>query len=96
MLKLGQNVYGREIYSTAAMLELETGNLEKVRKLSQASFLPEAQGWEIEEYRRRRALEGVRPTAGQCKEFDNEVAGRGGVTLTVGDPGTVKTYTLKS
>jgi conjugative relaxase-like TrwC/TraI family protein len=93
-LRLGQNSYGREIYSTAAMLELERGNLERVRKLSRASFLPAAQGWEIEEYRRSRVLEGVRPTAGQLKEFDNEVAGRGGIAITVGDPGTAKTFSL--
>jgi Fe2+ transport system protein B len=36
----------------------------------------------------------VRPTAGQCKEFDNEVAGRGGIAFTVGSPGAAKTSAL--
>ena len=94
VLRLGQNTVGRELYTTAAMLELERGNLEKVRELSRTPFLPAAQDWEIEEFRKRLASEGVRPTAGQCKEFDNEVAGTSGVTLTVGDPGTAKTFTL--
>ena len=94
VLRLGQNSHGREFYSTAGMLELETRNLEKARQLSLPTLLPAAQDWEIEGYWRRRASEGVRLTAGQSTEFTNEVAGREGVTLTVGDPGTAKTTTL--
>jgi len=94
VVRLGPNSRGREFYTTSAMLELEAGNLEKVRSLARAPFPGAAEEREIAGYRERLALEGVRPTAGQWEEFSNEVSGRGGVALTLGDPGTAKTTTL--
>ena len=57
-------------------------------------FYPAVREGETEAFREGLALEGVRLTAGQYKEFENEVAGGSSLTLTVGDPGTVKTGTL--
>ena len=93
MLRLGQNLKGREFYTTAAMRELEAGNLERVRGL--APFRSAVSAREVEGYLERIAPEDVRPTAGQKREVVNEVAGEGGLALTLGDPGTAKTYTLK-
>ena len=94
VLRLGRNHRGREFYTTSAMLELEAGNLEKVRELAGTPFYGKVEQREIEAFREHLALEGVRLTAGQWKEFDNEVAGGSAFTLTVGDPGTAKTSTL--
>jgi len=93
VLRLGQNLKGREFYTTAAMRELEAGNLERVRSL--VPFRSVASVREVEGYLERVALEDVRPTAGQQREVINEVAGEAGLTITLGDPGTAKTYTLK-
>lgn len=79
-------------YSTSEMRELEAGNLERVRNL--APFRSVVSPEEVEGYLEREGPEGVRPTAGQKKEVSNELTGRGGLTVTVGDPGTAKTFTL--
>ena len=94
VLRLGRNSRCREFYTTSAMLELEAGNLEKVRQLAGAPFYPAVREGETDAFRERLALEDVRPTAGQWREFENEVAGRSSFTLTRGDPGTAKTSTL--
>jgi len=94
VVRLGRDARGREFHTTSAMLELEAGNLEKVRKLAETPFLSPVQEHEIESFRDRLASEGVRLTAGQWSEFTNEVAGGSAFTLTVGDPGTAKTRTL--
>ena len=93
VLRLGQNPKGREYYTTLAMRELEAGNLERVRGL--APFRSTVSAREIEGYLERVALEDARPTAGQKREVVNELAGEAGLALTLGDPGTAKTYTLK-
>jgi len=74
------------------MRELETGNLERVRGL--APFQSVTGVREIEGYLERVAFDDVRPTAGQKTEVVNELAGEGALALTLGDPGTAKTYTL--
>jgi len=94
MLRLGRNSRGREFYTTSAMLELETENLEKVRRLANTPFYPAVREGEIPAYRERLAQEGILPTDGQWREFENEVAGKSSFTLTQGDPGTAKTTTL--
>ena len=94
VLRLGRNNRGREFYTTRAMLELEAGNLEKVRELAGTPFYPAVREGETEAFRESLALEGVRLTAGQYQELENEAAGGSSLTLTVGDPGTVKTGTL--
>ena len=94
VLRLGRNSRGREFYTTSTMLELEAGNLEKVRQLAGTPFYPAVREGETDAFRERLALEDVRPTAGQWREFENEVAGGSSFTLTRGDPGTAKTSTL--
>jgi conjugative relaxase-like TrwC/TraI family protein len=93
VLRLGQNAKGREFYTTREMRELEARNLERVRGL--APFRSVVREGEVEGYLERIALEDVRPTAGQQREVYNELAGEAGLTVTLGDPGTAKTYTLK-
>ena len=94
LVRLGRDARGREFYTTRAMLELEAGNLEKVRELSGTRFQGAARDWEVEDFRERLDSEGIRLTAGQWREFGNEVAGTSAFVLTVGDPGTAKTGTL--
>jgi len=50
---------------------------------------------EVERYLERLSEEGVRLTAGQTAEVFNELTGSRGATLSMGDPGTAKTSTLK-
>jgi len=94
VVRLGRDSRGREFYTTGEMLELESGNLEKVRELAMTPYLAAAMKTEMDVFRERLALEGVRPTAGQWQEFVNEAGGWSSFTLTVGDPGTAKTTTL--
>ena len=94
VIRIGRDSRGREFYTTGEMLELEAGNLEKVRALAMTPYLAAAMKTEMGEYWERLALEGVRPTAGQREEFQNEVGGWSSFTLSVGDPGTAKTTTL--
>ena len=93
VLRLGQDAKGREFYTTREMRELEARNLERVRSL--APFRSVVREGEVEGYLERIASEDVRPTDGQKREVYNELAGEGGLALTLGDPGTAKTYTLK-
>jgi len=93
VLRLGRNPRGREFYTTHQMRELEARNLERVRGL--APFQSAAGEKEVERFLERVALEDVRLTAGQKTEVVNELAGGGGLALTLGDPGTAKTSTLK-
>jgi len=95
VLKLGRDRHGREWYSTPEMAALEAGNLEQVRALSAAPFHPLIGRVEIEAFRDGLAREGVRLTRGQWREFENEVAGKDGVILTLGGAGTAKTSTLR-
>jgi conjugative relaxase-like TrwC/TraI family protein len=94
LVRIGTDQRGREHFTTGAMLELEAGNLERVRELAAVPFRSLALGEEVEVFRNRLALEGVRPTAGQWREFSNEVTGGSSFLLTVGDPGVAKTRTL--
>lgn len=94
VVALGRDSRGREFYSTPEMLELEAGNLKKVRELAGAPFPAGGVEREIAAFKERLAAEGTRLTEGQWREFENEVAGSRGVALTVGDPGTAKTSTL--
>jgi conjugative relaxase-like TrwC/TraI family protein len=94
IVRLGRDFRGREFYTTPEMLELEAGNLERVRALAGTAFPAGCPQGEIDAFRERLASEGIRPTAGQWRLFENEVAGKKGVALTVGDPGTAKTSTL--
>ena len=93
-LRSGKDSQGREFYTTGEMLELEAGNLEKVRALAMTPYLAAAMKTEMDGFRERLALEGVRPTAGQWDEFVNEAGGWSSFTLSVGDPGTAKATTL--
>ena len=86
VVRLGRDSRGREFYTTGEMLELESGNLEKVRELAMTPYLAAAMKTEMDVFRERLALEGVRPTAGQWQEFVNEAGGGSSFTLTVGDP----------
>lgn len=77
------------------MAALETRNLDRIRSLPsfQSIATPSSVNWLIE----RVSEEEGRPfTAGQKAEVFNELTGERGVTLTLGDPGTAKTMTLKS
>jgi len=94
LVRIGTDLRGREHFTTGAMLELEAGNLERVREIAAIPFQSLALREEVEAFRERLALEGVRPTAGQWREFLGEVTGGSSVLLTVGDPGVAKTRTL--
>jgi conjugative relaxase-like TrwC/TraI family protein len=94
VLGLGRDRRGREYYTTAAMLKLEAENLEKVRELSGTPFNGGVERHEVAAFRERLASEDVRLTAGQWREFENEVAGGSSLIVTTGDPGTAKTRTL--
>ena len=91
--RLGQDARGREFYTTAEMLELESRNLARIRGLSRFESIASAP--EVAAFQERLTREGVRLTAGQKSEVLNELTGSRGVALTVGDPGTAKTSTLK-
>jgi len=94
LVKVGTDLRGREYLTTGVMLNLEAGNLERVRDLAVHPFRSHALEQEVEAFRERLAFEGVRPTAGQWKEFYGEAVGTSSFLLTVGDPGTAKTRTL--
>ena len=94
LVRIGTDLRGREHFTTGAMLELEAGNLKRVRELAAIPFRIMAVGEEVEAYRERLVLEGVRLTAGQWREFLGEVTGGSSFLLTVGDPGVAKTRTL--
>jgi len=93
LLRLGQDFRGREFYTTAEMQELERSNLERIREL--APFRSVTTSAEVERYLERLSEEGVRLTAGQTAEVFNELTGSRGANLSMGDPGTAKTSTLK-
>jgi conjugative relaxase-like TrwC/TraI family protein len=94
LVAMGMDSRGREFLTTHAMLELEAGNLERVRELAARPFPSLALEQEVEGFRERLGLEGVRLTAGQWEEFSNEVTGASSFLLTDGDPGVAKTRTL--
>ena len=93
LLRLGQDAKGREFYTTPEMQELERRNLDRIREL--APFRSVTTAAEMERYLERLSEEGVRLTAGQTAEVFNELTGSRGATLSMGDPGTAKTSTLK-
>ena len=93
LLRLGQDARGRELYTTAEMQELERSNLNRIREL--APFRSVTTTLEVEWYLEGLSKEGVRLTAGQTAEVRNELTGSRGATLSMGDPGTAKTSTLK-
>ncbi|WP_162604683.1 MobF family relaxase [Geomonas edaphica] len=91
--RLGHDARGREFYTTREMLVLESRNLERIREFPPFESLarvPEVEAY-LEHWQER---EGVRLTAGQKTEVLQELTGRRGVALTIGDPGTAKTSTL--
>ncbi len=91
--RLGHDARGREFYTTREMLELESRNLERIREFP--PFESVARAPEVEAYLELwQEREGVRLTAGQKAEVLQELTGRRGVALTIGDPGTAKTSTL--
>ena len=93
VLRLGQDAKGRERYTTIEMRELESRNLSRVAELK--PFRSVASSIEVERFLDKLSGEGVRLTAGQTTEVLNELTGSRGVALTVGDPGSGKTSTLK-
>ncbi|WP_214608074.1 MobF family relaxase [Geoanaerobacter pelophilus] len=93
LVRLGQDARGRELYTTAEMQELERRNLDRIREL--APFRSVTTKAELERYLERLSEEGVRLTAGQTAEVFNELTGSRGAALSMGDPGTAKTSTLK-
>ncbi len=93
VLRLGRDARGREYYTTLEMRDLERRNLERISELEPHDAfvsLPE-----VERFLGRIAGEGIQPTRGQKREVVSELTGSRGVTLTMGDPGTGKTSTLK-
>ena len=60
-----------------------------------APFRSVATSSEVERYLERLSEEGVRLTAGQTAEVLNELTGNLGATLSMEDPGTAKTSTLR-
>ena len=93
LLRLGQDARGRELYTTPEMQELERRNLDRIREL--APFRSVTTSAEVERCLERLSEKGVRLTAGQTAEVFNELTGSRGATLSMGDPGTAKTSTLK-
>jgi hypothetical protein len=93
VFRLGRDARGREFYTTKEMLELEYRNLRRIRDLPR--FESVVSDVEVEAYFERLAQEEVRLTAGQKTEILNELTGVRGATLSLGDPGTAKTSTLK-
>ena len=92
VLGLGRDARGREYYTTFEMLELERHNLARIRELG--PFQGACSAAEVAGFLEREIRDGARLTAGQKTEVLTELAGSRSVALTVGDPGTGKTWTL--
>jgi conjugative relaxase-like TrwC/TraI family protein len=93
VLRIGQDLKGREFYTTSEMVDLERRNLARIRELP--PFQGVAREREVRGFLEQLEGEGIRLTAGQRREVLNELAGSRSVALTLGDPGTAKTSTLQ-
>lgn len=93
--RLGADARGREHYTTADMRQLEARNLETVKALSD-TFKPVTDKAEVEKYLDKLSKnEGIKLTDGQKALVTNELAGKHGVSVAQGDPGTGKTFASK-
>lgn len=93
--RLGQDIKGREFYSTAEMRVLEARNVEAVKDLA-GTFKSATSEKEVNTFLARlEATEGIQLTAGQKAHVLNELTGEHGVAVTQGDPGTGKTFASK-
>ena len=92
--RLGQDKKGREHYTTSDMRKLEARNAEALKNLPE--FKSKTNREEVEKYLDSLAKnEGIKLTAGQREHVINELAGKGGFSVTQGDPGTGKTFCSK-
>lgn len=93
-VRLGQDKWGREHYTTRDMIRLEKSNLDKAR--SQANtFASITNKRELDDYRGKwEAHKGFELTRGQYQMAANELLGGHGISVTQGDPGTGKTTAI--
>lgn len=88
-----ESIGGRETRTTTAMRELESRNMESLKTLAGTEFKSQTTTQEVKDYLSQlEKNEGIKLSEGQQAHVINELAGKSGLAVTQGDPGTGKTF----
>ncbi len=88
-----ESINGRETRTTAAMRELESRNMDALKSLANAEFKSQTTAQEVKTFLEKLEKdENIKLSPGQQQHVINELAGKSGLAVTQGDPGTGKTF----